>query len=180
MDNQQKIINKIFDAQGENGFWKMLPESDKYYPDYVHYVPNFKATLWTLILLADLECDRNELKVKKSLEEIKKQFFDPEFGTYTLKEDHFPIPCLNGNIIYLDSYFNGKPSDKSLKALSFFYNYQRFDDGCYIGEKNEFCSNTSCYGKHSCYWGVVKLFKGISFIAKKFRTDEINDLSNTI
>lgn len=177
-NESSKIINKIFEARGENGFWKVLPEFHKYYPDYMHYVPNFKATLWTLILLADLCCDRKDARVKQPLEEIKKQFFDPKFGIYTLKEDHFPIPCLNGNLIYLDCYFNGSPSSKSLKALEFFYKYQRFDDGCYVGEKNEFCSNTSCYGKHSCYWGVVKLFKGISFIPKKFRTAKINDLLN--
>lgn len=176
MKNHQKIINKIFDAQGENGFWKMLSESDKYYPDYMHYVPNFKSTLWTLILLADLGCDRKDARVKRPLKEIKKHFYDPEFGIYSLKEDHFPIPCLNGNLIYLDCYFNSSPGSKSLRALKFFYKYQRFDDGCYVGEKNKFCSNTSCYGKHSCYWGVVKLFKGISFIPKKFRTAETNDL----
>ena len=176
MDCQQKIINRIFETQGENGFWKVLPESHKYYPDYLHYVPNFKATLWTLILLADLDHDREDSRIKKPIKDLQQHFFDENFGIYTLKEDHFPIPCLNGNMIYIDSYFNGSPSKKSLKALEFFCKYQMFDDGCYLGEKNEFCSNTSCYGKHSCYWGVTKLLKGISFIPKGFRTTELNDL----
>ena len=180
MSTRQKVIDRIFKTQGENGFWKTLPVSHKYYPDYLHYVPNFKATLWTLILLADLECDRADSRVKKPLAEIQKHFFDTSYGIYTLKEDHFPIPCLNGNMIYLDCYFNDSPSKKSLKALSFFHKYQRFDDGCYVGEQNEFCSNTSCYGKHSCYWGVTKLLKGISFIPKEFRTAETNDLLDRI
>lgn len=176
MTNRQKIINRIFEAQGKNGFWKVLPKKHKYYPDYMHYVPNFKSTLWTLILLADLECNPNDSRVKKPLEEIKEHFYNPKFGIYSLKEDHFPIPCLNGNLIYLDNYFNGFPSKKSLSAIDFFHQYQRFDDGCYGGEKNEFCSNKSCYGDHSCYWGVVKLLKGISFIPISFRTEKINDL----
>ena len=176
MDNHQKIIDRIFGAQGENGFWKVLSESDKYYPDYIHYVPNFKATLWTLILLADLVHNKNDPRIKKPLKEIQNLFFNPEFGIYTLKEDHFPIPCLNGNMIYLDCYFNGSPSKKSLKVLEFFYKHQRFDDGSYGSEKNEFCTNTSCYGKHACYWGITKLLKGISFIPKQSRTVEINDL----
>ena len=132
MDNYEKITNRIFEAQGENGFWKVLPESHKYYPDYMHYVPNFKATLWTLILLADLGHNRKDERVKQPLEELKEHFFDPQFGIYTLKEDHFPIPCLNGNMIYLDCYFNGSPGDKSQQALAFFYQNQRFDDGSYV------------------------------------------------
>lgn len=176
MNANEKIIERIFKAQGENGFWKVLPESHKYFPDYLHYVPNFKASLWTLILLADLECDRNDSRVKKPLAALQQHFFDQENGIYTLKEDHFPIPCLNGNMIYLDGYFNGFPNTKSQQALLFFYKYQRFDDGCYLVEKNEFCSNKSCYGKHSCYWGITKLLKGISFIPKELRTAETKDL----
>ena len=176
MDNRQKIMDRIIEAQGDNGFWKILSKTDKYYPDYMHYVPNFKATLWTLILLADLGFDRNDKRFKRPLKEIQNQFFDPTIGIFSLKEDHFPIPCLNGNMIYLDCYFNGKPGKKSLRALKFFYKNQRFDDGSYEAEKSIYCSNTSCYGKHSCYWGIVKLLKGISFIPKPSRTKEIADL----
>lgn len=176
MDNHQKIINRIFKVQDENGFWKLIPESNKYYPNCLHYVPNYKSTLWTLILLADLGCDKNDKRIKPALPEIRNHFFDPDFGIYSLKEDHFPIPCLNGNMIYLDCYFNGFPCDKSLKALEFFAKFQRFDDGAYIEEKNEYCSNKSCYGKHTCYWGIVKLLKGISFIPVQYRTSEINNL----
>jgi hypothetical protein len=176
--NRQNIIHKIFEAQGENGFWKMLPPSDKHYPSCLHYAPNFKATLWTLLLLADLGLDPNDERVKKPLSELQCHFFDPKFGIYTLKEDHFPIPCLNGNMIYLDAYFNGKPSEKSQQALAFFHKYQRFDDGKYETPPNEFCNNKSCYGKHTCYWGVVKLLKGISFIPQEYRAPNTTDLLN--
>ncbi|NND08520.1 MAG: hypothetical protein HKN87_19240 [Saprospiraceae bacterium] len=172
-----QISERIFANQQDSGFWKTLPESHKYYPDYLHYVPNFKATLWTLIMVADIKHPADDTRIQKPLEKIKKHFFDPKFGIYSLKEDHFPIPCLNGNMVYIDSYFNGSPGQKSLQALQFFSKYQRFDDGTYLGEKNEFCSNTSCYGKHTCYWGIVKLLKGISFIPQADRTDEVNRLA---
>lgn len=176
-DKRQEIINRIFAKQGEDDFWIVIPKSHKYYPNYIHYVPNFRATLWTLILLADLQLTPKDARIKKPLQAMKDQFFDEEFGIYSLKEDHFPIPCLNGNMIYLDCYFNGGPDERSLKVLEFFNKYQRFDDGCYVDEKNEFCSNKSCYGKHSCYWGITKLLKGISFIPKKKRTPGINKLA---
>lgn len=176
LENRQKIIERIFDSRNENGLWALIPKTHKYYPDYLHYVPNYKASLWTLILLAELQCERNDKRVTKPLEVVKNHLFDEEYGIYTLKEDHFPIPCLNGNMLYIDCYFNGKPDKKSERLLEFFCENQRFDDGSYEGPTNQFCSNTSCYGKHTCYWGVVKLLKGISFIPKRYRNEAVKKL----
>ncbi len=176
MDNSQIIIEKIFESQDKNGCWKLLSKSDEKYPVYLHYVPMHRATLWTLILLADICHDNTDTRVNKPLKIIQDHFYDLKNKIYSLKNDHFPIPCLNGNIIYLESYFNGSISEKSLKAIEFFCKYQRFDDGNYITEKNEYCTNTSCYGKHTCYWGIIKLFKGISIIPKKSRNASINKL----
>lgn len=174
--NKNKIIEKIFEAQDSNGCWKLLPKNHKNYPDCLHYSPNFKSTLWVLILLADLKIDNNEPRVKKSLEVIKSHFFDSEENIYTIGNDHFPIPCLNGNMLYLDSYFNNFNDEKSYAILDFFNANQRFDDGEYIEEKNKYSSNKSCYGNHSCYWGVIKLAKGISFIPVKKRNKNIINL----
>lgn len=176
MDKHDAIIDKIFKAQREDGFWEVLLPNHKYYPDYLHYVPNFRATLWTLILLADLGHFSGDPRVKRPLKEILKHFFDKKHGIFCLGKNHFPIPCLNGNMIYIDCYFNGSPGKESRSALEFFRKYQRFDDGSYVDDKNEYCKNTSCYGKHSCYWGITKLMKGISFIPKELRTAETNEL----
>ena len=160
MRTREDIIEKIFAAQNADGMWKVLPESHQYYPDYLHYVPNYRASLWTLILLAELKCDPEDERVSKPLQVVKDHLFDEEHGIYTLKEDHFPIPCLNGNMLYLDGYFNGGRDDRSSRVLDFFHRFQRFDDGKYETPKHQYCSNTSCYGKHTCYWGVVKFAKG--------------------
>jgi len=173
MDERQQMIERIFAARNENGLWKEIPSSHKYYPDYLHYVPNYKASLWALILLADLQCERDDERIIKPLLDVKNHLFDVEHGIYTLKEDHFPIPCLNGNMLYLDCYFNTEPDEKSMSLLEFFSKNQRFDDGEYITPKNLYCSNTSCYGKHTCYWGVVKLLKGISFLPEPYRNKEV-------
>jgi len=176
MRSREQIVQRIFESQDANGFWKILAASHRNYPVCLHYVPAYKASIWTLILLADIGHDRNDERIKKPLCEITRHFFDPVHQIFCLGKDHFPIPCLNGNMIYLDCYFNGRPGEESLRALDFFYRHQRFDDGSYLNGKNEFCSNTSCYGKHTCYWGVVKLLKGISFIPKALRTDAVNRL----
>lgn len=176
MCQKEAIISKVFEQQGTNGLWKLLDKDNNYYPICLHYIPNFKASLWTLILLADLELDRNDERIKLPLETIINHFFDKKERIYSLGNNHFPIPCLNGNIIYLDAYFNEQLSENSMAAISFFSKYQRFDDGTYLEPRNIYCKNTSCYGKHTCYWGVVKLLKGLSFIPEKNRTHEANSL----
>ncbi|MEM6347001.1 MAG: hypothetical protein AAF927_24145 [Bacteroidota bacterium] len=175
-DNRSRIIEKIFAARNEQGLWKTIPKSHPYYPDYLHYVPNYQASLWTLLLLAELQCDPKDERVKKPLQAVKDHLFDESYGIYSLQEDHFPIPCLNGNLLFLDCYFNGEPDERSQRLLQFFIKNQRFDDGKYETPKNQFCTNTSCYGKHTCYWGVVKLLKGISFIPQAHRNEEILEL----
>lgn len=176
MDQRQKLIERIFASQNDQGLWAVIPESHQYFPDYLHYVPNYKASLWTLILLADLKCNRNDPRIIKPLQAVKKHLFDEHHGIYSLKEDHFPIPCLNGNMLYLDGYFNHEQDDRSRSVLAFFCEYQRFDDGQYEVAKNQFCSNTSCYGKHTCYWGIVKLLKGISFMPEAQRNEAVLNL----
>jgi len=175
-ENQHQIIERVFEKQSANGLWKVLPTKHKYYPDAQHYVPMYSASLWVLILLADLKIDRKDVRIKKPLSIIKDHLFDTNFGIYSLKEDHFPIPCLNGNMLYLDAYFNEALDKRSKQVIDFFVQYQRFDDGCYKEAKNEYCSNKSCYGTHSCYWGITKLLKGLSFIPKQSRTPKVQDL----
>ncbi len=67
MDNSQRIIEKIFELQDHNGCWKLLLLSDKRYPVYLHYVPMYRATLWTLLLLADIGHDPHDGRVRKQV-----------------------------------------------------------------------------------------------------------------
>jgi hypothetical protein len=106
-----------------------------------------------------------------------KHFYDKTHKIYTLGSGHFPVPCLNGNMLYLHLYFK-KPYTKKINMIvEFFNSYQWFDDGDYKTPKSfPYYSNTSCYGKHTCYWGIVKLFKGLSFIPKSQRTKDVKRL----
>ncbi len=176
MSQHQKIIETIFASQGANGCWKMLDENNRNYPAYLHYSPTFKSTLWTLVLLADLQHDPDDERVRKPLKIIQEHFYDPQNGICSLGNDHFPIPCMNGNMLYLDAWFNRSLSAESISAINFFNLNQRFDDGVYQLPKSPICSNTSCYGKHTCYWGVVKLMKGLSFIPKESRSKAAQEL----
>jgi hypothetical protein len=103
--------------------------------------------------------------------------YDGTNGIFSLGKTHFPIPCLNGNMLYLLSYFGLHKKDVLDKVVDFFAEYQRFDDGDFkTPSKFPYFSNKSCYGAHTCYWGAVKLLKGLSFIPKESRSKNARKL----
>lgn len=170
-DKIDTLIDKIISLQDENGCWNVLEKGDKNYPELNYYVPNYKSTLWTLILLADIEANPINQKFKKPLKIIRDHFYDNENKIFSIGKSHFPIPCLNGNMIYLLCYFKFNDWDLINLIVDFFYKYQRFDDGGFQTPSTfPYYRNISCYGKHTCFWGVVKLLKGLSFIPKNKRT----------
>lgn len=174
---EESITAKIVELQDENGCWNVLNESDKHFPAFNYYVPNFKSTLWTLILLADIQTNFQNNSLIKSLSIISNHFLDKQVNIYSLGKSHFPIPCLNGNMLYLHSYFHFENQLIVPNIIDFFAEYQRFDDGDFKTPSSfPYCSNRSCYGKHTCYWGVIKLLKGLSFIPINKRSNNAKQL----
>lgn len=173
-DIRKYTIEKILGKQDDSFRWGFDERQARERPEYLYYSPNYKSTLWTLLLLADIKAPVNIPQIKPSLRLVTERFYDPRHGIFRLPDmSHFPIPCLNGNMIYLHHYFKISHSEILNKTIGFFAAHQRFDDGDFKTPKSyPYCSNTSCYGKHTCYWGVTKLLKGISFIPKIQRTKE--------
>lgn len=80
-------------------------------------------------------------------------------------------------MIYLLSYFKSGHTSLVNDVVAFFNMYQRFDDGDYRTPRSyPYFGNKSCYGKHTCFWGVVKLLKGLVHIPKSERTRDTNDM----
>lgn len=180
--HHQKLIEKTFAKQDRYGRFAYDPEIKKSRPGYEHYLPKYKTTLWTLITLADLKCNPKDKRARKALSLILKDMYRPKRGIFGWSKDtygsHEPAPCLNGNILYLYFYFGRKRTKKLENVIKFFHKYQRFDDGNfktprkspYNGRKDR------CFSAHTCYWGVTKLFKGLSFIPLSERTLESHEL----
>ena len=173
----QSLTSKILELQDENGCWNVLDKRDTHYPALNYYVPNYKSTLWTLILLADMHCDYRITSLIRPLQAIANHFLDRTVNIYSLGKTHFPIPCLNGNMLYVHSYFHFENESVVTSIIDFFADYQRFDDGDFKTPSSfPYCSNRSCYGKHTCYWGIVKLLKGLSFIPENKRSENAKKL----
>jgi hypothetical protein len=174
---KKKYVKQIIEQQDENGCWNVLAKSDKHYPRFNYYVPNYKSTLWTLVVLADVKIPVRDLYFHRPLQTISDHFYDQHAGIYSLGKSHFPIPCLNGNMLYLHGYFRLEKRAIIENIIDFFNTYQRFDDGDFKTPSSfPYCSNRSCYGKHTCYWGVVKLLKGLSFILARKRSKAAKEL----
>jgi hypothetical protein len=177
-DFRKLVIEKILAKQDASFRWGFDEKQARERPEYRYYSPNFRSTLWTLLLLADIKAPADTPQIQPSIRLISEHFYDPEHGVFRLPGlSHFPIPCLNGNMIYLHHYFETPHSDPLGQSIAFFAAYQRYDDGNFkTPETYPYGSNTSCYGKHTCYWGVTKLLKGISFIPKTQRSNEAQQL----
>jgi len=171
------ITSEILKLRDKNHCWNVLSPGEKYYPGLQHYSPIYKSTLWVLILLADIKCNPDNPDLLKPLHIISQHFLDKENRIFTIGKSHFPIPCLNGNMLYLLQYFKADNHNFTESIIDFFSDYQRFDDGDFKTPGSfPYFSNRSCYGKHTCYWGVTKLLKGLSFIPESKRSKKAEKL----
>jgi len=174
---RKRLVKRILAKQDEHFRWGFDEKLAQERPEYLHYWPKYKSTLWALLLLADLRAPVDIPQLEPSIQLITERFYEPEQSVFRLPDGHTPIPCLNGNMIYLHYYFETSFSNKLPETINFFDTYQRFDDGDFKTPASyPYLSNTSCYGKHTCYWGVGKLLKGLSFIPKEKRTNRTTRL----
>ena len=176
-DYKEALISQIIAKEDKNNCWNVLEDKDPRSKEWNYYIPMYDSTLWTLVFIADLDFSLLKSRFLKPLSIICDYFYDKTNGIFSIGKSHFPIPCLNGNMLYLHNYFESRNKEVINSTIDFFHKYQRFDDGDYKTPSNyPYLSNKSCYNKHSCYWGIVKLLKGLSFIPKTQRTKKAKDL----
>jgi len=176
-DYKKRLISQIIEREDKNGCWNVLEKDDPRSAEWNYYVPTYKSTLWTLIFIAEINYAPMKSRFLKPLGIMSKFFFDKESGIFSIGKSHFPIPCLNGNMLYLHNYFESENDEVVHGIIDFFHKYQRFDDGDFkTPAAYPYFSNKSCYGKHTCYWGIVKLLKGLSFLPENKRSIQAKGL----
>ena len=177
-DLRQCTIANILARQDDQFRWGFDEQQARERPELLYYWPKYKATLWTLLLLADIKAPIQNPQIDQAFDLVEQQFFDKSNQIFSLgMGGHFPIPCLNGNMLYLHFYLHRPYTGQVDGVVEFFNRYQRFDDGDFKTPKVfPYFSNTACYGKHTCFWGVIKLLKGLSFIPEAQRTQSVQSL----
>ena len=178
IDRQRKeIIEKIIARQDEESRWAFDENVARKRPELRNYLPKYVSTVWTMLYLAELKIPPGDARVSGSLDLLLDECHNKRRGIFTIGRNHFPVPCLNGNMLYLNFYFKRPCTEKITNVIDFFDTHQRFDDGDFRAP-TQYPYHRSCYGKHTCMWGIVKLAKGLSFMPVRERTGSATRLLN--
>ncbi len=132
------------------------------------YLPKYKATIWQLLLFAELGADGGDPRIRKTCEYVLKTTYS-ENGLFTILVDNILAPCFHGNMTYSLLKLGYTDDPRLEKALQILFNYQRFDDGDfktpeewpYRGRRDR------CSGNHSCYAGCAKGLKAVTASQKE-------------
>jgi len=146
----------------------------------------YKGTVWSLILLAELNADGNNERIKKTCEFILNNSQHRESGGFSARgsDDNggtpeLVIPCLTGNMIWALIKFGYLEDSRVQDGIECILKYQRYDDGIdkspsgWPYEKKE-----QCWGKHTCHMGVVKNLKALSEIPPNIRSKKVEEIVN--
>lgn len=179
-----QIIEKIIARQDEKSRWAYSEDVARKRPELRNYLPKYMSTLWTMLYLAELKIPPGDARVSRSLKLLLDDFYDKRHGIFTLGRNHFPVPCLNGHLLYLNFYFQQPCTERIAGVIDFFDIHQRFNDGDFKAPAGHskapanYPFHKSCYGRHTCLWGITKLAKGLSFIPVRERTTNAKRLLN--
>jgi len=165
-------VPAILGQQEPEGFWGK-PED--------FYMDKYRGTVWQLLVLAELEADGSDERIRKACEFILIHSQDHESGGFAYQgtaknggRHSGVIPCLTGNVLWFLLKFGYFGDSRVQKALNWVTAYQRFDDGETLPPRvwpyNKF---EPCWGKHTCHMGVVKTLKALAQIPPGLRTTMI-------
>lgn len=174
------VVPGILDLQNEDGSWGM---PSRFYND------KYTGASWTLLILAEMNADKDDERIRKACEFILGHSYEPESGGFSYIQSEktktgLPsgvIPCLTGNMTYSLIKLGFLNDPRLRKAIEWICKYQRADDAAEnppIGKVYE--RYTMCWGRHSCHMGVAKTFKALAAVPESFRNDDINKKINEL
>ncbi|MGD2206414.1 MAG: nitrogen fixation protein NifH [Anaerolineae bacterium] len=137
-----KLVGEIFAAQHPNGYWKKKGTG---------YFPQYKGTVWQLILLAELGVDGEDERVRRGCEQVLTSSLrnNGDFVAFHLLGLKIPLPvpntCLPGNILRALLRFGYGNDRRVVRAI------ERLVERCQDTEW--LCPPTK---PNPCLWGVVK------------------------
>ena len=94
---RKRVVARILAKQDVQFRWAFDEQVARERPELTYYWPKYRSTLWTLLCLADVGASVREPRIARSIDLVMAHFYDESHGILSLGEDHFPVPCLNGN-----------------------------------------------------------------------------------
>lgn len=180
------VITKIFAKQNTKGYWLDKDSS---------YLPKYKASYWTIMLLGQLGLDRNDARVAKACEYIfkfqheeggfvsrSKQDLVKEYNWRIRKRKKLPdfniwvkeairqqqLSCLTGNICTALIRLGYQDDVRVKKALEWLVKIQ-FQDGGWL------CPYWTAHvkDKHGCFDGTICPLEAFSEVPAENRSQEM-------
>jgi hypothetical protein len=170
-DNVQKILGK----QKQGTYWVN--------PENFYVSTKYKGTVWSFLILAELNADGNDDRIKHPSEFLLKVSQDRESGGFSTRGNEEDggsheqvIPCLTGNMIWALVRFGFLKDPRVQHGIDWILQYQRLDDAIEEPPKGwPYDRHKDCWGKHTCHMGVVKNLKALAEIPLNERTTKVNN-----
>lgn len=165
------VVPKILAKQKDGGYWGI--------PQDFYVRSKYKGTVWTFIILAQLQADKNDERIRKTCEFILDHSQDRESGgfSYASGENggahHKILPCLTGNMVWGLIRFGYLNDPRVQQGIDWITTYQRFDDGIEQAPTGWPYKSERCWGKHTCRFGVVKALKALAEIPPRKRSQKV-------
>ncbi len=157
-------VPAILDRQRPEGCWE-APGS--------FYTAKYRGTVWQLIVLAEHRADGRDPRVRRACEFALAHSQDPASGGFAIgSAKRTPgglpsqvIPCLTGNLVFSLLRLGYLGDERVEHGVEWLTRFLRFDDGG-SGPPAGFpyARWEMCYGRHSCFMGVVKGLKALAEI----------------
>jgi len=173
---ERGIVPKILELQNKNGYWV---NKDDFY-----IRTKYRGTVWQYIILAELNADGSDKRIKKTTEYLTTISQDRQSGGFaydgsiTNGGHHSKvIPCLTGNIAWSLIRFGYLDDPRTQRAIDWITSFQRFDDGDSSPPSEWPYKNfMNCWGKHTCHMGVVKSLKALAEIPSHKRRGDVSKI----
>jgi len=166
-------VPQLLSLQNDDGSWS---EPAAFYDDKYH------GTVWTLLLLAELGADPEDVRVRKACEFILSHSRH-EDGGFSVKESKTThtglkstvIPCLTGNMAWSLIRLGYTDDPRLADAISWIIRYQRADDGIDRVPEGETDKRlfSACFGRHTCHMGAAKALKALAAVPPEKQDPEI-------
>ncbi len=161
-------VAEILELQSEGGFWGEGPD---------YYRAKYSGTSWQLLILAELGADGSDPRVRSACEYILARSQDAESGGFSVDSSAggggrhgMVIPCLTGNMVSSLARLGWGEDERVARAIDWICDYQRADDGIADPPGGwPYDRMEGCYGRHSCFMGVVKSLKALAAIPPERR-----------
>ncbi|OPY33428.1 MAG: hypothetical protein A4E32_00645 [Methanomassiliicoccales archaeon PtaU1.Bin124] len=151
-------VPTILGKQNAGGYWGE--------PEDFYQRSRYRGSCWNVHLLAQLDADGNDERIKAACEFMLQYSQHHETGVFCYRGDSSGgmkkgmLPCLTANMVYSMAKFGYARDERVLKAASWLVNNMRYElKG--VTEKNWPYHYDICWRKRTCRSGAVKVLNGL-------------------